>query len=89
MAFEISILPNGMAEVVDTESGEVVRYSLFEGHTILGCWSGTDKPEYRTAVAQFCGGQERMPETADGRPSRAHENLTAERTFAHEKFPSQ
>jgi len=89
MARNVSILPNGMAEVVDSENGETVRYSLFEGQTILGLWSGTDRPEYRATVAMFCGGQERMPETVDGRPSRAQENLTAERTLAHEKFPSQ
>ncbi len=85
MALNVSILPNGMAQVFDSENGETVRYSLFEGHTILGCWSGTDRPEYRSAVAAYCGGQERMPVTSDGRPSRAHENLAAERTLAHER----
>lgn len=29
MAFDISILPNGMAQLVDTENGDFVRYSLF------------------------------------------------------------
>jgi len=82
---KVSKLPNGMAEVIDTETGDVTRYSLFEGHTVLGLRSGTDRPEYRTAVAQFCGGQERMPETADGRPSRAIDGLNAERTLAHER----
>jgi hypothetical protein len=85
MAFDISILPNGMCQLTNTENGEVVRYSLFEGHTILGHFSGDDRPEYRLAVAKFCGGLERVPETVDGRPSRAHEGLVAERTFAHER----
>jgi len=85
MAFDISILPNGMAQLV-AENGDVVRYSLFEGHTVLGLWSGSDRTEYRTAVAEFCGGLGRMPETSDGRPSRAHEGLIAERTLAHEQI---
>jgi hypothetical protein len=80
---EVSLLPNGMAQLVDSASGEVVRYSLFEGHTILAIWSGTDKPEYRTAVAEHFGGAERMPETFDGRPSGAIAGLIAERTLAH------
>jgi hypothetical protein len=89
MAFQITILSNGMAQLTDTENGDVVRYSLFEGHTVLGHWSGNDRPEYRTAIAEYCGGGERMTETLDGRPSRGHDGLIAERTLAHEKFPSQ
>jgi len=73
--YEISLLPNGMAQLTNAENGESVRYSLFEGRTILGHWDGQDRPEYREAVAKTFGGLVRMPETFDGRLSNGHADL--------------